>query len=348
MSETIRETMRAAVISDQKTLSICDLPKPTPGKGQLLLKVSACGICGSDLHAVDSGFAPAGVVLGHEYAGEVVAFGEGIDEQRWQIGDRVNGLGALYCGECEQCLALQYEQCPEFKLVGLQLDAKGAYSEYMTVNANVVFKIPDEVSNIDAAAVEPLAVGYSAYCVGKVKPGESVLIIGAGPIGTAIALWARYFGVRHVGISDLNKQRLQRAVDVGADVQINAAEEKDPVAAFIAQTGTAPSVIFECTGVSGMLSRLISASPAGAHLVLAGTAMQKESITVSAAAMKKLCMTFALGYTAEDFSMVMDLLAEKRISTRHIVTGTVSLDEVPDIFETLKKPNAHGKVIITP
>jgi len=341
------ESMRAVVLGEQKTLSVCEIEKPVPGRGQLLLRVRACGICGSDLHAVDTGYAAVGTVLGHEFAGEVAAIGEGVGDHL-SVGDRVNGVGALFCGECEKCQAHRYEECAGFRTIGFDPEVPGGYAEYMLVSAGAVFKVPDNVSDSDAAAVEPLAVGYSTYCDGKVEPGQSVLIIGAGPIGTAVAQWARYFGARHVGISDLNEQRLKRAGKAGADVLINAAEESDPVAAMQVKTGVTPAVIFECTGVPGMVSRLIEAAPLKAHLVLAGTGIEEEAITVLSAAMKKLRMSFCFGYEPELFPVVLGLLEEGRIDTQHIVTGTVGLDQVPEIFETLKKPNSHGKVIIEP
>jgi (R,R)-butanediol dehydrogenase/meso-butanediol dehydrogenase/diacetyl reductase len=341
------DVMRAVVVGEDKGLRVSEVPRPRAGKGELLLRVSACGICGSDVHAVDFGMVGPGIVLGHEYAGEVAEIGEGVAGE-WQIGDRANGLGALICGQCENCLEGRYGECSSYALIGFQPEAGGAYSEYVRVSAAGAFRIPDGVSDVDAAAVEPLAVGYNAFCDGKVEPGESVLIIGAGPIGAGLAQWARYFGCFPIGISDLIGRRLERAGKLGADVLIDANEDSDPVAAFHAKTGVTPKVIFECTGAPGIVSSLVAAAPHECHLVLAGTGMQQESIRVADAAMKELRMSFSMGYPPEIFPKVLFLLEQGRLSTTNMITDTVTLEEVPEIFDELKRPNEHGKVIIKP
>ncbi|MFZ1834500.1 MAG: zinc-binding dehydrogenase, partial [Pseudomonadales bacterium] len=179
------------------------------------------------------------------------------------------------------------------------------------------------------------------------EPGASVLVIGAGIIGLAVAKWARFFGAGDVGISEMVPARIERARRIGADIVIDAARYADPVAEFQRITGRAPTVIFECVG-RPMIQKLIDMAPPGAHLVMVGTGMQPEQLTVVTAALKRLRMSFHLAYELDDFPFVLRMLAVGRISTEGLVTGTVGLDALPAMFATLQQPNDHCKIMITP
>ena len=329
-----------------KPLRIGDVPKPNAGPGDLVFKVKACGICASDLHAVEvAGLLQAGNVLGHEYSGEVVEVGPGVID--WNVGDRLVALPGKPCGVCLACQAGRSSECSQVIMQGFDTKMPGAYAEYAVCIAALAIKIPDSLSDIDAATVEPLAVGLGAWKAATVAPGASVLIIGAGIIGLAIAKWARFFGAGDVGVSELVPARIARARQLDVDVVIDATQCPDPVADYERQTGRKPSVIFECVG-RPMIARLIEIAPPSAHLVLAGTGMQLESFTVVSAALKRLRMTFPLAYEPADFLFVQRMLSTRRMMVQGLVTATVSLDEVPAMFEKLGKPNDHCKVLITP
>ena len=339
--------MRAAqFIEVGQPLQIANVQKPNAGAGGLVFKVKACGICTSDLHAAEvPGLLQPGNVLGHEYAGEVVEVGAGVEG--WSVGDRLVALPAKPCGRCAACQSGRASECSQIIMQGFDVQMPGAYAEYASCMAALATKIPDGLSDADAAVIEPLAVGLGAWKAANVAAGASVLIIGAGIIGLAIAKWARFFGAGDVGISELVPARLARAQKFGADVVIDAAQFTDPVAAFRDQVGRQPSVIFECVG-RPMLAQLIEWAPPNAHLVLTGTGMQPENFTVVSAALKRLRMTFPLAYEAADFSFVERMLAAGRVAVDGLVTATVSLEEVPAMFAALGKPNDHCKVLITP
>ena len=327
-------------------LQLAELPRPQAAPGALVFRVKACGICTSDLHAAEvPGLLQAGNVLGHEYSGEVVEVGPGV--QGWAIGDRLVALPARPCGACAACLAGQHAGCTQIVAQGFDLRMPGAYAEYSSCMAGLAMKIPASLSDADAATIEPLAVGLGAWKAAHVAPGADVLVIGAGIIGLALAQWARFFGAGEVGISEILPVRLGRARDMGVGLVIDAAAHADPVAEFERQTGRKPSVIFECVG-RPMLARLIEIAPVGAHLVMVGTGMQPESFTVVSAALKKLHISFPLAYEAQDFPFVQRMLSAGRISARGLVTATVGLDDAAAMFEELGKPNDHCKVLITP
>ena len=327
-------------------LQITEVAKPSAVPGSLVFKVKACGICASDLHAVEvPGLLQRGNVLGHEYAGEVVEVGPGTDG--WMIGDRLIALPGAPCGACAACLAGRGSGCEQVIAQGFDLRMPGAYAEYASCVAALAMKIPDSLSDNDAAMIEPLAVGLGAWKAANVAPGASVLIVGAGIIGLAVAKWAQFFGAGDIGISEMVPARIERAKKVGAEIVIDAKQHANPVIEYERLTGRKPSVIFECVG-RPMIAQLIEMAPLNAHLVLVGTGMQSENFTVVSAALKHLRMTFPLAYSPEDFPFVQRMLAAGRVTVDGLVTATVSLDDAPAMFEILGKPNDHCKVLIKP
>lgn len=327
-------------------LKLGEMPMPSAGPGGLVFKVRACGICASDLHAAEvPGLLYAGTVLGHEYTGEVVEVGPGADG--WKVGDRLIALPAKPCGECAACLDGRHAECSQVVMQGFDPRMPGAYAEYAGCMARLAMKIPDNLSDRDAATIEPLAVGLGAWKAAQVANGANVLIVGAGIIGLSVAKWAKFFGAGNIGVSEMVPARISRAQQAGVGIVIDAAQHADPVAEYEHRTGCKPSVIFECVG-RPVLDKLIAMAPPHAHLVMVGTGMQPENFTVVSAAMKRLRMTFTLAYEASDFPFVQRMLADGRINVDGLVTATVSLDEASAMFALLGKPNDHCKVLITP
>ena len=329
-----------------KPLQLTEVPKPSASPGGLVFKVKACGICGSDLHAVEiPGLLRPGSVLGHEYSGEVVEVGPG--SEGWKVGDRLTAVPARPCGVCPECQAGRYAECSQIFAQGFDVRMLGAYAEYSTCMAGLAVKISDNLSDAQAALIEPFAVGLNAWKTAAVPAGASVLIVGAGIIGLAVAKWASFFGAGDVGISEIVPARMARARRAGFDLVIDAAQHAGPVAKFEQQTGRKPTVIFECVG-RPMIAKLIAMAPSYTHLVLVGTGMQPENFTVVSAAMKRLRMTFPFAYVPADFHFVQRMLTARRISVEDLVTESVNLNDASAMFELLRKPNDHCKVLITP
>jgi (R,R)-butanediol dehydrogenase/meso-butanediol dehydrogenase/diacetyl reductase len=326
-------------------LQVQDAPTPRAGQGELVFKVGACGICASDLHAAETNLCPPGVVFGHEYAGEVVEVGPGVSG--WKVGDRMVSIPGSLCGTCAACAAGRFTECSNFIIQGFDPRMPGAYAEYCTCLAGMAMKIPATLSDQEAVLAEPMSVGLGTYKRAAVPLGASALIIGSGMIGLAVSKWARFFGVGNLGVSEVVLARLERARKMDFDVVIDAGHCENPVAEYERQTGCKPSVIFECVG-RPMIQKLIEIAPFGCHLVLAGTGMQLEQFTVLSAAMKQLTMSFTFGFGSEDFPFAFRMMASRRINLEGLVTGTVSLDETPEMFARLQKPNDHCKVLVTP
>jgi (R,R)-butanediol dehydrogenase/meso-butanediol dehydrogenase/diacetyl reductase len=347
--------MKAAVFkAPGAPLVIEDVPDPTPGPSDLILKVAACGICGTDLHWSESpdGGAHAGwrrlepgAVMGHEFAGEVVEVGRELRGQ-WHVGQRVCAQPFIGCGLCAHCTSGRGYRCEQ---VATRSSAAltGAYAEYTRVGAHASFLLPDGVGFDQGALVEPLAVGLNAVDKARLEPGDSVLIMGAGPVGIAVALWCRFFGARHIVVSDLVGHRAERAIGFGATAAIDASREDVP-SRMRQLIGEQPRVIFDCVGVPGSLQLAIDYAPFDGHVVVVGLCMAADRFFPTKALTKELALTFVFVYRRRHFEIVVDMLATGRIDARGLVTGRVGFDAFAQTFESLKKPSDQIKVMLEP
>lgn len=342
--------MRAVVYENRgEPLSIREVPTPEPGPGELLLRVRACGVCGSDLHATEHGTVPPGGILGHEFAGEVAALGGDVGDG-WKLGDRVFALPLFSCGACPACYRGDTEFCHELRTLGSLMpgDLPGAYAEYVRVSARDSLRLPDSMPFPQAALIEPVSTGLKTFRAMGLRPRGSVLVVGAGPIGLAVALWARFFGAAHVVVSELAAGRRELARRLGATEVIDAGNEDDPVAAFRRVTGRAPDAIVEAVGVPGMIQRCIGWAPARTRIVVAGVCMEPDSIEPVQAILKDLELAFVIGYSIEDCRFTLDMMTAGRIDPSPLITDRISLDELPGAFEALRRPTTQCKVMLEP
>jgi (R,R)-butanediol dehydrogenase/meso-butanediol dehydrogenase/diacetyl reductase len=345
--------MKAAVFHGAGTdLTIETVPDPEPGPGELVLKVVACGICGSDLHMADIHDAgggvpplPHGTIMGHEFAGEVVAVGRDVTD-RWEIGARVTAMPLVGCGKCLACLAGKGLRCAAGKGIGLGA-LPGAYAEYVRVGAYESFRLPERVDYQAGAMVEPLAVGLHAVNVARLRAGESVLIMGAGPIGLAVATWCRFFGAAQVVVSDLVKSRLDRAANFGATGCIEA--DREDVARRAAEiAGAAPTLVFDCVGVPGSQQLAMHYAPVDGRVVVVGVCMRRDHLMPIMAIGKELQVNYVLAYRHQDFAFTVDMIAAGRIDPHPMLSGTIGFDAFPAAFEALKTAKHECKVMLNP
>jgi len=338
--------MRAAVFRGLgRPLEIEDVPEPEPGPADLILRVNACGVCGSDLHAsaVPPGL-PPGTVMGHEFAGEVVDRGR--EARGFEVDDRVCALPYIACGRCAACLSGDGIRCAEMRGTGLG-QIPGAYAEYVRVGSHESLRLPEAVGPDLGAMVEPLAVGLHAVRQSDLHPGANVLVLGAGPIGLAVALWARFFGARRVAVSEKAAPRLALADRFGATHAIDAGRE-DVAGAFLRAAGTGPDVVFECVGVPGILQQCIGMAPSRSRIVVVGVCMQPDTIVPGLAILKELSLHFVVGYRKLDFELTLDMLEAGRLDPRPMITDRVDLEGLPDAFEALRSPTTQCKVLVEP
>lgn len=341
--------MRAAVFHHEGTpLAIEDRQTPSACPGELVLKVAYCGICGTDLHATEKSAIPLepGTVLGHEFSGVVAETAA----PGWQQGDRVIGLPLRECDECRPlggCRDRLGILCRRTKVIGLAADVPGGYAEYLALPAHNALHVPDALDLRDAALTEPLSVGAHAVRLAGALLGARVLVIGAGPIGLAVTAFARLAGARHLVVSELDPTRRERAATLGAGATIDPGAEHVG-AAFARVAGGAPDVIFECVGAPGLLRQCIELAPVHGRIVVVGVCRHDDSILPRIAIRKELTVQFALGYTREEFALVLDMLAARRIDAGALVSDVIGLDALPEVFESLRRPNPRAKVLIDP
>jgi (R,R)-butanediol dehydrogenase/meso-butanediol dehydrogenase/diacetyl reductase len=323
-------------------MAVIDAPKPRAGAGEVVLKVHDCGICGSDLHACQYGFGmPPGSIMGHEFCGEVYEVGAGV--RGYEVGERVAALPFVMCGECERCKRGLEIHCHNLKGLGLG-QLPGAYAEFVTCNQVSLFKLPDNVSSRDGALVEPLSVGLHGVKRSGVGAGATAIILGAGPIGLAALTWAKAKGATVV-VSELATGRGELARKLGADVVVNP-NDTNPADKVREMTGRSPDLVFECIGVKGTLEKAINMVGPRGQVVVVGVCMEPDTIQPLACIMKEVSVNFVLGYDRADFDDTIEALKTGRIKPQPMVTDIIQVDQVPEMFEALRRPGARAKVLV--
>ena len=337
--------MRAAIFkATGAPLEIVEVPDPKAGPGEVVVRVRNCGICGSDLHAsgTSSFKLPPGTIMGHEFAGEVAEVGSGVEG--FAPGDAVVVMSYLACGECDLCRAGMTTRCSRMRLVGFG-DVPGAYAELMKTRASSVFKMPPGTSFRAGATVEPMVVGLHGLHRSRMRVGETCVIMGAGPIGLIMVLWARFAGARAVVVSEPVLERRELALKMGADVAIDPRMHK-PTSAMKSLTGQGPDVIFECVGAQGTLAQAIGYASRGSRITVIGVSMEDDGFPPGVAMDKELDVHFSLGLEPGEVETAIALLASGRISTTSMITHTVGLDELPRAFHALRQPTNQTKVML--
>jgi (R,R)-butanediol dehydrogenase/meso-butanediol dehydrogenase/diacetyl reductase len=338
--------MRAALFeAPGKPLLIERIPDPHPQADQVLIEVERAGICGSDLHLSEYGAVPAGTVFGHEFAGTVVALGSAVSG--WHIGDRVTALPLQACRDCEACGAGLPALCASALFTGTNLHYPGAYAQYVGARASMVQGLPGGVSLAAGALVEPLAVAHHAIELAGLGAGASVLVIGAGPIGAGVILFARLSGARHVIVSERSPERRRVALALGASAVIDPAAE-DVATRFAALSGGRPQIVFECVGLPGLLQQAIECAGVRGRVLVAGVCFGQDRIVPLTGLMKEVNVQFSQCYTEENFAQVIDAIATGRVHPEPMHTHTVGFQELPQVFEALRSNPQGCKVLIDP
>ncbi len=313
---------RAQVLVGPGEFELHELDVPSPGAGELRMRVHACGICGSDKVLAQT--SPAGTVLGHEVIAEVESCGRGVTG--WHPGDRAIPVGDN---------------------IGMGPGRLGGFSEWIVVAADVCVRVPASVPSRHAVLGEPLGNGLHFVRRGRLQPGHRVAIFGAGQIGLAILFWARRGGAARIVVSEPAPQRAQLARDLGADVVLDPTQLGDISAAITAALDGRPQLVFEATGRSEVMRDAIPlVAPGGGAVVIAGITLDEIAIRPVALVLKETDLIFPLGTVREEVEEVVATLARGELPAERFISHRISQDAIPAALKELGRPTDQIKVVV--
>lgn len=327
--------MKVAVMHGIGKMGYVERRIPTPQENEVLVKLEYVGICGSDMHYYETGAIGNYVVqppfvLGHEPGGIVVETGSAV--KHLKVGDRVALEPGKTCGHCEFCRRGEYNLCPDVVFFATP-PVDGVFQEYVAHEAALCFKLPDNVSTLEGALIEPLAVGFHAANQGGARAGQTAVVMGAGCIGLVSMMALKAEGVSRVYVVDIMEKRLEKALELGADGVING-REQDAVQAVMALTGGAGcDLAIETAGTELTTRQSIAFAKKGATIVLVGYSKSGEmNLPVSLALDKELTFKTVFRYR-HIYPMAIDAVASGRVNLKGIVTDMFAFEDIQNAMD---------------
>jgi L-iditol 2-dehydrogenase len=343
--------MKTLLMSEYNHLEIADLPLPSAGRGEVLVRVEACGICGSDVHGFDgsTGRRIPPIVMGHEAAGTVETIGEGVT--KYKKGDRVTFDSTIYCGECQYCKRGQINLCDNREVIGVSCGdyrRHGAFAEYVLVPERIMYPLPDNFSFNEAAMLEAVSVGMHGVKVSQLEGSETALVIGAGMIGLLTLQAAKAAGCKRVFISDVDATRLEMARQVGADEVLHCSGTELLAEVMRLTGGNGVDVALEAVGRNETVASAIDCTRKGGKVTLIGNIMPEVTLPLQKVVVKQLRLQGSCASSGE-YPEAIELIAQGKIKVKPLITAVASLEEGPRWFERLhsREPNLM-KIILTP
>ena len=335
--------MKAAFYHGNKTISVGECTPVPPQAGQVQLKISHCGICGTDLHiyhgAMDKRVRMP-QIMGHETAGAVAALGDGVEG--FSVGDRVAVMPLDPCGECPACQAGHSHICQNLKFLGI--DTPGAFQSYWTVPAHTLHPLPDNLTLTHGAMIEPLAVACHDVRLGEVKAGEYAVVLGGGPIGILIALAARQVGAR-VLVSEINPFRLALARQLGFEA-LNPVETDLPAYVDRQTGGAGADVVFEVTASAAAAEVMTRLPRTRGRIMVVGIFSQPPQVDLFRFFWRELKLFGARVYEHQDFEKAIQLAAAGAIPLDEIVTDIRPLEELDAGFKLMEQGGQVMKILV--
>jgi len=327
--------MKALMYQGPKILEIVELPKPTPKKGELLLRVRACGICGSDVHGYLglTGRRVAPMVMGHEFSAEVAGLGEGT-ALGFQTGDRVAVQPCISCWECGKCREGKNNVCGTRRFIGA-MDCNGAMQEYICVPEKLAYRLPGDMSYGIGALIEALAVSYSGVKKAGNLTGKNVVLVGGGTIGLLALAVVMTKNPKRVVLSDLSSFRLEYAKKMGAYATLNPKDKNFGEEIRSAFDGELADVSIEAVGISSSAGQALEALKPQGACVWIGNSAKKIEVDMQRVVTKELKIFGSYIYTHEEFGETIDFIHDNKLDLSALITKEISLEEAPQMFEDL-------------
>ncbi|MEH7224747.1 NAD(P)-dependent alcohol dehydrogenase [Bacillus sp. JJ1566] len=347
----IPTSMKAAVMNKPFEIEIMDIPVPSVSGNDVLVKVMAVGICGSDIHYYEHGkigryIVEKPLILGHECAGLVAAVGEKVTKVK--VGDRVAIEPGITCGQCEYCKGGRYNLCPEVQFLATP-PVNGAFLQYLKHPEDFLFPIPDSLTFEEAALIEPFSVGIHAAKRSKIQPGSTVVIMGMGPVGLTAIAAVKAFGASKIIVTDLEENRLFAAKQLGATDVINVLE-KEPIEEILKITnGKGADIAFETAGSPKALQSALGSVKRGGKLVIIGLPPQDEiGLNVPLIADSELDIYGVFRY-ANTYEQGIEFMQSQSSNLLSLVTDKFDLEDTKKAIERARTNKKHSlKVIVYP
>ncbi len=318
--------MRAAIVDRPGEIRVGEVPDPKPGERQVVVKVGACGICGTDLHIADGHFPPTPypIVPGHEFAGEIVELGADVPGE-WKVGDRVAVDPSLFCGYCGPCRAGHGNLCANWGATGDTVN--GAFAEYVAVPSSTCYRMPDSMTWEEGALVEPVSCAVHGVRRVGVEAGERFLVVGAGTMGLIMQQLLQRSGAQ-VTVVDRNKDRLPRAESLGAVA--TAADVKD-------LNGEKFDVAVDCTGAAPAIEAAFDSIRRGGRLLVFGVAPAEARVALSPFRIYNDEITIVGSMAVlHSFGTALDLVASGAIDTDSLLTDRLPLEQYPEALAKMR------------
>jgi 2-desacetyl-2-hydroxyethyl bacteriochlorophyllide A dehydrogenase len=342
--------MKAAVFKGVEDLRVEEVPEPQPGPDDVVVAVSAVGVCGSDLHTYLHGsFVQPGQIMGHEFAGEVVAAGE--DVQGVAVGDRLTASPLVPCHDCPRCAEGRYNLCAAAWTQGLAYGRPGAFAERIMIPRPVpgqnVFPLGDDISDEAGALVEPLAVGVHAVKLAGHVEGATALVLGLGTIGLQVVQALRARGIGRVIGVDLSALRIEAAGKLGAEAR-DGSPGLDAALAEPLATGDEIDVVFECSGVPALANAAIERVRAGGTIVVLALFDDPVTFDPTVLVQKEIRLQGSIAYTGEDFADAVEMIRTGQAQSDPLITHREALDDISEAFGVQLEKDRSIKVLLTP
>lgn len=335
--------MKAAVIYAPGDVRVVEIEKPTPKEGEVLIRVKSCGVCGTE-HTLFTGgyYANYPVVLGHEYAGEIVEIGNGV--KNFTIGDHVTVDPNIVCHKCDYCHMGSVHLCENLRTLGIHIN--GGDAEYSVVPETNVFKIPSNLTFEQGSFCEPLACVIRGFEVGQVKLGDTVLVLGGGSIGNLIMQCALYSGAAHVIVSEPLAYRRQIALENGATDVIDPTTQ-DVAVEIKKFNRIGADIVFECVGKPSVQSSAVSLVRKGGTVVLFGVSPRGKTIEISPFDINENEIKITGSFNNPNTqAQALRLLASQVIRVDNLITNRLALEDYPEALKMFGQPNTIKTMVI--
>ncbi len=344
--------MKALTLTGQSVFTFGDVALPCAGAEDVLIRVAACGICGSDVHGMDGSTRrrQPPIIMGHEAAGTIVEVGTGV-HGGWKVGDRVTFDSTIYCGECGYCAEGRVNLCQERRVLGVSCDEyrqHGAFADYVAVPARVLYAVPEGVSFEQAVFVEPASVALHAVKRALRGPCEAGLVVGAGIIGLLTLQALKAAGCKRVYVTDLSESRLKTALELGAD-EVFPAQAGGVAEAMRARTGgEGVDVAMECVGITSCVQTAVDSVRKGGSVGLVGNLAPKIEFALQSVVTREISV-YGCCASAGEYGEALAEIAAGRMRVEPLMSAVRPLEEGAEWFHRL-----HGakedliKVILVP